>query len=210
MSRRRPTDSDSGTYAPLTDEERAAHRGGSRVTARGLLLAARRVRAARRARGPLTVWVARRRAVRRRRLVALAVVGAVVILTVVVILDHRPSDAFAGTWKGAGSGSLVVAHVNGADYTVVVGSSHKVRVALCSGDRLTIAAVAATAQAAQGAPAAKTTGATSSAAANATLGTSAAVAPGSSSRVIVLKPGPSRGTLEECFADGTSTVLTRD
>jgi len=177
------------------------------VTARGLLLAARRVCAARRAREPLTVWVARRRAVRRRRLVALAVVGAVVILTVVVILDRRPSDAFAGTWKGAGSGSLVVAHVDGADYTVVVGSSHKVRAALCSGDRLTIAAVPATAP---GTPAAKATGATSSAAANATLGTSAAVAPGSSSRVIVLKPGPSRGTLEECFADGTSTVLTRD
>jgi hypothetical protein len=142
--------------------------------------------------------------------VALAVVGAVVILTVAVILDRRPSDAFAGTWKGAGTGSLVVVHVNGADYTVVVGSGHKVRAALCSGDRLTIAAVAATAQGVQGAPAAKTTGATSSAAANATLGSSAAVAPGSSSRVIVLKPGPSRCTLEECFADGTSTVLSRD
>jgi hypothetical protein len=138
------------------------------------------------------------------------VVGAVVILTVVVILDRRPSDAFAGTWKGAGTGSLVVVHVDGADYTVVVGSGHKVRAALCRGDRLTIAAAATTAQGVPGTSAAKTTGATSSAAANATLGTSAAVEPGSSSRVIVLKPGPSRGTLEECFADGTSTVLTRD
>jgi len=148
--------------------------------------------------------------VRRRRLVALAVVGLVVIVAVVVILDRRPSDAFAGTWKGVGSGSLVVAHVNGADYTVVVGSGHKVRAALCSGDRLTIAAAPATPQGVQGTPAAETAGATSSATANATLGSSAAVEPGSSSRVIVLKPGPGRGTLEECFADGTSTVLTRD
>jgi hypothetical protein len=132
-----------------------------------------------------------------------AVVAVVVILAVAVILNRRPSDAFAGTWRGAGSGSLVVAHVNGADYTVVVGSGHKVRAALRSGDRLTIAAVAGTAQ---GAPAAKTTSATSSA----TLGASVGAAAGSSSRVIVLKPGPSRGTLEECFADGTSIVLTRD
>jgi hypothetical protein len=142
--------------------------------------------------------------VRRRRLVAIAaVVAVVVILAVAVILNRRPSDAFAGTWRGAGSGSLMVAHVNGADYTVVVGSGHKVRAALRSGDRLTIAAVAGTAQ---GAPAAKTTSATSSA----TLGASVGAAAGSSSRVIVLKPGPSRGTLEECFADGTSIVLTRD
>jgi hypothetical protein len=132
-----------------------------------------------------------------------AVVAVVVILAVAVILNRRPSDAFAGTWRGAGSGSLMVAHVNGADYTVVVGSGHKVRAALRSGDRLTIAAVAGTAQ---GAPAAKTTSATSSA----TLGASVGAAAGSSSRVIVLKPGPSRGTLEECFADGTSIVLTRD
>ena len=150
---------------------------------------------------------ARRRVVRRRRLVALAAAGMVVILAVAMILNHRSGDAFAGTWRGADSGSLVVAHVNGADYTVVVGSGHKVRAALRSGDRLTIAAVAGTAQ---GAPAAKTTSATSSAAPSATLGASVGAAPGSSSRVIVLKPGPSRGTLEECFADGTSIVLTRD
>ena len=205
MSGGRPTDS--GTNAPLTDDERAARRGGSRVTVRRLLLAARRAQVARRARGPLTARVVRRRVVRRRRLVALAVAGVVVILAVALILDHRSSDAFAGTWRAADSGSLVVAHVDGADYTVVVGSGHKARAALCSGDRLTIAAVAGQAQ---GAPAEKTTSASSSVAPNATLGTNAGVAPGSSSRVIVLRPGPSRGTLEECFADGTSTVLTRD
>jgi hypothetical protein len=144
-----------------------------------------------------------------------AAVGVVAVLATAMVLGHRSRDAFAGTWRGAGSGSLVVAHVNGADYTVVVGSGHKVRAALRSGDRLTIAAVAGTAQ---GAPAAKTTGAAPGAAPSATLGASDGVTLGasdgaassSSSRVIVLKPGPSRGTLEECFADGTSTVLTRD
>ncbi len=159
---------------------------------------------------------ARRRVVRRRRLVAIAaVVGVVAVLAAAMVLGHRSRDAFAGTWRGAGSGSLVVAHVNGADYTVVVGSGHKVRAALRSGDRLTIAAVAGTAQ---GAPAAKTTSAAPSAAPSVTLGASdgavlgasVGAASSSSSRVIVLKPGPSRGTLEECFADGTSTVLTRD
>jgi hypothetical protein len=140
-----------------------------------------------------------------------AAVGVVAVLATAMVLGHRSRDAFAGTWRGAGSGSLVVAHVNGADYTVVVGSGHKVRAALRSGDRLTIAAVAGTAQ---GAPAAKTTGAAPSATLGAsdgvTLGASDGAASSSSSRVIVLKPGPSRGTLEECFADGTSTVLTRD
>jgi hypothetical protein len=157
---------------------------------------------------PLTARAARRRVVRRRRLVAIAaVVGVVAVLATAMVLGHRSRDAFAGTWRGAGSVSLVVAHVNGADYTVVVGSGDKVRAALRSGDRLTIAAVAGTAQSA---PAAKTASATSSAAPSATLGASVAAASSSSSRVIVLKPGPGRGTLEECFADGTSTILTRD
>jgi hypothetical protein len=161
---------------------------------------------------PLTARAARRRVVRRRRLVAIAaVVGVVAVLATAMVLGHRSRDAFAGTWRGAGSVSLVVAHVNGADYTVVVGSGDKVRAALRSGDRLTIAAVAGTAQSA---PAAKTasatSSATSSAAPSATLGASVAAASSSSSRVIVLKPGPGRGTLEECFADGTSTILTRD
>jgi hypothetical protein len=141
--------------------------------------------------------------------VAIAVVGVVAVVATAMVLGHRSRDAFAGTWRGAGSGRLVVAHVNGADYTVVVGSGHKVRAALRSGDRLTIAAVAGTAQ---GAPAAKTTSAAPSTAPSATLGAIDGAAPGSSSslRVIVLKTGLSRGTLEECFADGTSTVLTRD
>lgn len=191
MSGRRSRPGVAGTSARLTDADGAARAAdvdsGVRPT--------------------LADRVARRRVVRRRRLVALVIVGVVVVLAAAMILSHRSGDEFAGTWKGAGAGSLVVTRVNGADYTVVVGSAHKARTAVCSGDRLTIAAAAGVTL---GAPPTSAAGTSSSTASSATTGVSAGVALGSSLRVIVLKPGATRGTLEECFADGTSTVLTRD
>jgi hypothetical protein len=105
--------------------------------------------------------------VRRRRLAALVVVVAIALTVLAaVILGRGSGDAFAGTWSVTGAGGrVVIAHVGGSDYTVVV---------VRSGDRLTVAA-----------------------------------APGAATGVIVLGPGPSSGTLEERFADGTSNVLTR-
>lgn len=154
---------------------------------------------------------------------AVAAAGVVVAMAVVaMVVGHGSRDAFVGTWRAAGTESLVVTHVSGADYTVVVGGSHKARAALCNGDRLTIVPAAGPAPAASatgtggagatGAAASATTNAAASTAADGssdtTLGATDAPAD-SSSGAIVLKPGPARGTLEECFADGTSAVLTR-
>ncbi len=161
----------------------------------------------------------------RRRLVALAaVVGVAAVVVAVMMLGHSSRDRFAGTWGAAGTARLVITHVSGADYTVVVGGSHKARAALCSGDRLTIAAAAGAAHrgavaatGAAGAAAAEAASAAPTATTNAAVngvsdtGLGAADAPqDSSSGAIVLKPGPARDTLEECFADGTSAVLTRN
>ncbi len=171
------------------------------------------------AHAPLTARAARRRAVRRRRLVAIAaVVGVAAVLSTAMVLGYRSRDAFAGTWKGVGAGSLVICHVSGDDYTVKIGGAHKVRPARRSGDRLIVAAAvgttggtlgATTAGTSPSATSSATSSASSSATPSATLGASADLPPGSSSRILVLMPGPSRGTLEECFADGTSAVLTR-
>jgi hypothetical protein len=189
-------------------------------------VALRRPLAARRSRGPLTPRAIRRRVVLRRRLVALAVVvGVVVVVAAAMTIGHGSRDMFAGTWHAAGTDSLVISHVSGADYTVVVGGGHRARAALCSGDRLTIASAAGAAPAGAAATGAAGTGTTGAGAtdAAASAGTNAATdgtsgtalgttdaPPDSSAGAIVLKPGAARGTLEECFADGTSAVLTRD
>jgi len=114
--------------------------------------------------------------VARRRLVAVAALAVVVaIVLTVALLDRSSGDAFTGTWSATGAGGrVVITHVSGTDYAVVIGAGHKSRPAVRSGDRLTVAA-----------------------------------APGATPGVIVLKPGPDSGTLDESFPDGTSNVLTR-
>ncbi len=117
---------------------------------------------------------------RRRRLVALLVaVGVAAVLAVALVVGQGSRDAYAGTWGAAGGNSIVITHVSGNAYTVVIGAGHHLWPAVCSGKRLTVAAAA---EAARGAAA---------------------------SGALDFRPGPGGDTLEECFPDGTSTVLTR-
>ena len=139
----------------------------------------------------LTARALRRRTVRRRRLVAVVALCVVVAIAVAAVTLGRGSgDAFAGTWSATSAGGgVVIAHVSGSHYTVLVGSAHTTRPAVRSGDRLTVAAASSAAASSAAAPVAAASSAT----------------PG----VIVLKPGPGSGTLEEWFADGTSSILPR-
>ena len=128
--------------------------------------------------------------------VALCVVVAIAVAA--VTLGRGSGDAFAGTWSATSAGGgVVIAHVSGSHYTVLVGSAHTTRPAVRSGDRLTVAAAPVAASSAAAPVAAPSAAAPVAAASSATPG------------VIVLKPGPDSDTLEEWFADGTSSVLTR-
>ena len=119
-----------------------------------------------------------------------------------MILGRGSGDAFAGTWSATSAGAgVVITHVSGSQYTVLVGSAHTTRPAVRSGDRLTVAAAPSAASSAA-APSAAPVAASSSAA---PVAAASSATPG----VIVLKPGPGSGTLEEWFADGTSSILTR-
>ena len=57
------------------------------------------------------------------------------------LLSRGPGNVFVGSWSATGvDGRVVITHVSGPDYEVVVGAGHKARAALRSDDRLTVAA----------------------------------------------------------------------
>jgi hypothetical protein len=85
---------------------------------------------------------ARRRAIRRRRFVALAILVLIVLaIAFLTIRGCASGDPFVGTWRSTAAGassSLVIANVQGSDYTVKVVGGKKTLTATRSGDTLTV------------------------------------------------------------------------